>query len=211
MKNNQPLSDLEHWFSAPRLSKYSHHPDPERLYIYNARITKELLVDIGHLEVLLRNAIDRSLSATYGTDWFLSTRIPLTHQAQKSIKKARQRTHQLMTPTVLPGKIIADVSFDFWRFLFTRTYQSTVWPKILTSLTQRVSRQEFENHLGRIYKMRNRCTHHEPWARQDVQREKKETLAVLDSIHTIAELINPGAADWIAKHSTVTASLAQRT
>lgn len=127
MKNNQPLNDLEHWFSAPRLSKYSHHPDPERLYIYNARITKELLVDIGHLEVLLRNAIDRALSTTYGVNWFLSTRIPpLTHQAQKSINKARQRTHQTISPPALPGKIIADLSFDFWRFLFTRTYQSTV-------------------------------------------------------------------------------------
>lgn len=210
MKDNQPLTDLEHWFSAPRLSKYSHHPDPERLYIYNARITKELLVDIGHLEVLLRNAIDRALSATYGVDWFLSTRIPLTHQAQKTIKKARQRTHQTMNPPALPGKIIADLSFDFWRFLFTRTYQSTVWPKVLASLTHKVSREEFEYHLERIYKMRNRCAHHEPLIRLDVQREKRQTLAVLDSIHTIAELIDPGAADWIAEHSTVAASLAKR-
>ena len=58
--------------------------------------------------------------------------------------------------------------------------------------------------------MRNRCAHHEPLIRQDVQREKRQTLAVLDSIHAIAELIDPGAADWIAKHSTVTASLAKR-
>ena len=210
MEDNQPLSKLEHWFSTPRLSKYSHHQAPERLYIYNARITKELLVDIGHLEVLLRNAIDRALSATYGVDWFLSTRIPLTHQAQKSIKKACQRTRQTMNPPALPGKIIADLSFDFWRFLFTRTYQSTVWPKVLASLTHKVSREDFEYHLERIYKMRNRCAHHEPLIRLDVQREKRQTLAVLDSIHTIAELIDPDAADWIAEHSTVTASLAKR-
>lgn len=210
MKNNQPLSDLEHWFSAPRLSKYSHHPDPEQLYIYNARITKELLVDIGHLEVLLRNAIDRSLSAAYGIEWFLSTRIPLTHQAQKSIQKARQRTHQTMNPPTLPGKIIADLSFDFCRFLFTRTYQSTVWPKVLASFTHKVSREEFEYHLERIYKIRNRCAHHEPLIRLDVQRERRETLAVLGSIHAIAELIDPDAAKWIAEHSTVTASLAKR-
>lgn len=210
MKNNQPLNALEHWFSAPRLSRYSHHPDPEQLYIYNARITKELLVDIGHLEVLLRNAIDRSLSAVYGTDWFLSPGIPLTSQAQKSIKKARQRTGQTMTPPALPGKIIADLSFDFWRFLFARTYQSTIWPKFLASLTRRVSREEFEKHLERIYTMRNRCAHHEPLVRHDVQRETRETLAVLASIHEIATLIDPDAAEWIAQHSTVKTSLAHR-
>lgn len=160
--------------------------------------------------MLLRNAIDRALSATYGVGWFLSTRIPLTHQAQKSITKARQRTHHTMNPPALPGKIIADLSFDFWRFLFTRTYQSTVWPKVLASLTHKVSREDFEYHLERIYKMRNRCAHHEPLIRLDVQREKRQTLAVLDSIHTIAKLIAPGAADWIAAHSTVTASLAKR-
>lgn len=115
-----------------------------------------------------------------------------------------------MNPPALPGKIIADLSFDFWRFLFTRTYQSTVWPKVLASLTRKVSREDFEYHLERIYKMRNRCAHHEPLARLDAQREKKETLAVLDSIHAIAELIDPEAAEWIAEHSTVLASLAKR-
>ena len=95
-----------HWFSAPRISRYSHHFDPEQLYIYNSRITKELLVDIGHLEVLLRNAIDPSLSATYGTDWFLSLGIPLTSQAQKSIKKARQRTRQAMTPLLFRERLL---------------------------------------------------------------------------------------------------------
>lgn len=58
--------------------------------------------------------------------------------------------------------------------------------------------------------MRNRCAHHEPLSRLDVQREKRQTLAVLDSTHTLTELIDPDAADWIAKHSTVTASLAKR-
>ncbi len=115
-----------------------------------------------------------------------------------------------MTPTILPEKIIVDLSLDFWRFLFTRTYQSTVWPKFLSSLTRQVSREEFENHLERTYRMRNRCAHHEPLIRLDVQREKRETLAVLDSIHATAEQIDPSTADWIAEHSTVTASLAKR-
>lgn len=58
--------------------------------------------------------------------------------------------------------------------------------------------------------MRNRCAHYEPLIRLDMHRKKRQTLAVLDSIHAIAELIDPDAADWIAEHSTVTASLTKR-
>ena len=58
--------------------------------------------------------------------------------------------------------------------------------------------------------MRNRCAHHEPLVRDDVQRETRETLAVLASIHEIATLIDSDAAKWIAQHSTVKTSLAHR-
>ena len=115
-----------------------------------------------------------------------------------------------MTPTALPEKVIADLSFDFWLFLFTRTYQSTIWPNVLASLTQRISREEFENHLGRVYKMRNRCAHHEPLIRWDVNREKEEILLVLDSIHQVASLIDVDAAEWSVDHSTVTERLRHR-
>lgn len=83
------VEELEVWFSEPRLHRYRMYRNPEQVYHWNAHITKELLVDIGHLEILLRNAVDRALRQDdrYGKYWFQNPALPLSYQAQKSVVK----------------------------------------------------------------------------------------------------------------------------
>ena len=49
------MATLEGWFSAPRMARYADARDPAALYVWDARLSKALLEDISHVEVLLRN------------------------------------------------------------------------------------------------------------------------------------------------------------
>ena len=97
------------------MSRYADHPAPEALYLWNTQLTKTYLADIEHLEVLLRNCIHTALTIRYGERWFDNTRIAFSNAAGKSIRKAKNRAGGREAP---PGKIIAELSFGFWRFLW---------------------------------------------------------------------------------------------
>ena len=88
---NNPVSDLEAWFSSERMKTYSFHSDPDALYLWNTRVTKSFLEDIQHVEVLLRNCVDTAVSPRYGQRWYVHPAIPFDRQAKKSIQKAERR------------------------------------------------------------------------------------------------------------------------
>ena len=88
---NNPVSDLEAWFSSERMKTYSFHSDPDAIYLWNTRVTKSFLEDIQHVEVLLRNCVDTAVSPRYGQRWYVHPAIPFDRQAKKSIQKAERR------------------------------------------------------------------------------------------------------------------------
>lgn len=113
------------------MSRYADHPSPETLYLWNTHLTKTYLADIEHLEVLLRNSIHNALTGRYGERWFDDDRIPFNDAAKKNIRKAKNRAGKKDAPL---GKIIAELSFDFWRFLLSSHYQASVWPQVKKAL-----------------------------------------------------------------------------
>ncbi|MBF0808522.1 hypothetical protein E4U03_07855 [Rothia nasimurium] len=179
------VEELEVWFSEPRLHRYRMYRNPEHVYHWNAHITKELLVDIGHLEILLRNAVDRALRQDdrYGTYWFQNTALPLSYQAQKSVVKAVERATRRGTRPLDAGRVIAELPFDFWRYLFSKYYQATVWPKFASCLSTKVSRVEFERHLNFVYINRNRFSHHEPIVKGSYEEDLAYVQSLLTSIY----------------------------
>ena len=189
------------------MSRFRFHSDPEALYVWNTRLTKSFLEDIQHIEVLLRNHVDRTLSehptrGGYGPQWFLSEQIPFTQPAQRSISKALARAgfanHQADT-----GKVVAELSFDFWYFLFTATYTTTVWPKIARTLRGGISRERFRKELKVVYDLRNRCAHHEPVINANSDIERKYLDRCQEAIFNIANAIDSSAANWISGQSRV--------
>ena len=150
---------LSQWFSSARMSRYADHPAPEALYLWNTHLTKTYLADIEHLEVLLRNCIHAALTRRYSERWFDNGQIKFSNKAGKSICKAKGRAGGEGAP---PGKIIAELSFDFWRFLLSSYYQANIWPQVEKTLKKKPNnRQQFEGLVVTVYKMRNRCSHHE--------------------------------------------------
>lgn len=200
---------LSQWFSSARMSRYADHPDPEALYLWNTHLTKTYLADIEHLEVLLRNCIHDALTNRYGQRWFDNGRIAFSNEAGRSIHKAKKRTGGRQAPS---GKIIAELSFDFWRFLLSSYYQASVWPQVEKVLKKKPSsRQQFEDLVVVVYKMRNRCSHHESIVQQhDIPREVAHLNAVDNAIQMVANFIDPHAATWIKGNSRIPTVRAQR-
>lgn len=186
------------------MSRYADHPSPETLYLWNTHLTKTYLADIEHLEVLLRNSIHNALTGRYGERWFDDDRIPFNDAAKKNIRKAKKRAGKEGAP---PGKIIAELSFDFWRFLLSSHYQASIWPQVKKALKRTPdSRQQFEELVVIVYKMRNRCSHHESIVQQrDRAREVAHLDSVDNAIQEVADFIDPHAAVWIKDNSRVPA------
>lgn len=58
------------WLSAPRYHRYSRvaggdHALGIETYLWNSRVAAAGIVDVGHLEIAIRNAYDRELSRRY--------------------------------------------------------------------------------------------------------------------------------------------------
>ncbi|MDN4507608.1 hypothetical protein [Dietzia maris] len=121
----QDPKDLARWFSAPRISTYRHHPDPAALYAWNAQLSASYFEVIGHVEVLLRNFIsDRLEAASPLPHWYDDQqRYQFNRTAQNSINKARGR---LLVPETT-GRVVAELTFDFWRFLLVQNHEVTIW------------------------------------------------------------------------------------
>lgn len=198
---------LAKWFSAERIARYETHPHPELLYVWSTQLSKAFLEDIQHVEVLLRNTVDTALRSPiqdggYGSCWFLESSIPFTGPARNSVQKARKRTRQ-GDIVQNPGKIIAELSFDFWYFLFTPTYTATIWPKFLRHIPAQVAREEFRHELEKVYVLRNRCAHHEPLVKADITAEAAALDDYSAALKTVSHWIDPQASEWIERQSRV--------
>lgn len=197
------------------MKTYSFHPDPEALYLWNTRVTKAFLEDIQHVEVLLRNHVDTAVSPRYGQRWYTHPDIPFDGEAKKSVRKAQGRARRNRRQTPPPGRVIAELNLDFWAYLFTNRYASTIWPLIHKTLVATPasttdkggagiyvpSLTDFKCEVDVVYKLRNRCAHHEPIVRRNRQQEDARLDRAQEAIRLLTTWLNPDAAHWIASHS----------
>lgn len=135
---------LELWLSAPRLERYlvaagGDRARALRLYDWNARISAALLRDLAHFEVALRNAYDGALVAATpagSVHWtFASAAVfPPLYRTKRMRGGSAQRADINRKPREIvdaavaaaggssasPGKVIANLSFGFWRYLSSK-------------------------------------------------------------------------------------------
>jgi hypothetical protein len=198
---------LEGWVSAERLAKYRQAADPVALYEWNAELGATVFELIGHVEVVLRNAIHGQLAARSGTSaWYDDPFYRFNAHTAKDIVKAKARAgaHGRM---VTPGRVVAELTFGFWRYMLASTYQATVWPKASRAFrglprSQR-SRAAIERQVLSINDTRNRIAHQEPVFTLPAARLEADIVA-------LANEIDPQAGAWIASISRVAATLAAR-
>lgn len=207
-------------------------------YLWNISLSQALYPALQAFEIALRNNIHAVMTAAYNTPtWFKGkpagpTLEPHHHRlivdAEAKLRKRRKGNPK--SPT--PGEIIAELNLGFWVGLFNKEYDpsvhsiwrgnriTSVFPFIppdesFTKHNRRIyrTRHAISQILGRIHRLRNRVSHHEPiwyWkappeihSLDDQHRELLEvigwmnpalyeTLILLDEFPTIYEA-GPGA------------------
>ncbi|MGX9923550.1 hypothetical protein ACWIG4_27290 [Streptomyces sp. NPDC002248] len=166
------------------------------LYQWNSEAAAAFFGPLGHLEVMLRNALDarlvhRQQRRNRAREWYDDPDIPLGTQARNDIRTARRRAarHGAATPR---GKIIAELGFGFWRYLLARQYQTTLWPDLARAFPHAPSRAltPVEDPVARLHKFRNRVAHHESIWHLPLEARRDDLRAVLG-------FLDPGAARWV--------------
>ena len=143
------------------------------LYRKNIKLSQELFTVIGCFEIALRNAIDKHYTSTLGNDWlrnaaaphgiFDSNRCRLT---QTNINDAIRNLNHSYTHY----KLIAELGFGFWRYLFANNQFMAAGSTLLQILPTKprstpsiqYNHNYILNQLAVINDFRNRIAHHEP-------------------------------------------------
>jgi hypothetical protein len=77
------------------------------------------------------------------------------------LKRSKDRRKQLK---ISEGKIVAELTFYFWKRLYGPDYEQSLWRTTLkrTFPFKKLNRSDIAIQLERIYQARNRLAHHEP-------------------------------------------------
>lgn len=225
------LSDawIEDWLSADRFSTYLAAAGGSReraleLYEWNAKLSAAFLHDLSYLEVGLRNACDRQLSAATlpgDTHWsdpatllslfpVVMRRHRLTgrlHDVNKTPRGnvERARTSAVTTPHAppLPGKTVAEIMFGFWTYLLADAHEKTIWvPYLHKAFPPGTDRNRLNDSLASLRDFRNRVAHHENILNGSESERRR--------IVYVVRLLSPDALAYLQSNSEVAAVLAKR-
>ncbi|HEV7367646.1 hypothetical protein [Arenibaculum sp.] len=214
------LSALEVSLSPERMATYiaAAGGDREkaiRLYTWNTAVSAAFYGPLQGLEVAVRNAMHRQISATYGPNWYDNPQCRLDAGALNRVAGAKADLGREGYP-VDPPHVVAALAFGFWVSLLGRggymadaratraNYEMSLWRPALHRAFPHVrkSRADVHRPLDYLRTFRNRIAHHEPIF-------GRHLVADYASILEVAGWICPSTRDWIAYHSRVPEILAQ--
>lgn len=203
--------------TAERLSSYlaATHGDLDRalkLYDWNTQASAAVLATSAMVEVIVRNALDVSLRQWAdrrrgGAQWLDAA--PLDAQGMADVVKARERATRRGRDPEVHGKVVAELSFGFWRYLTASRYLTALWiPGAHAAFPNgppdlRVRREQVERRLHNLMIVRNRAAHHEPIHRRDLARDLRDAVSVVGWVH-------PQGAVWLRARSDLLQVAAER-
>jgi len=105
---------------------------------------------------------------------------------------------------VTPDRVVSELTFGFWRYMLSATYQATVWSQVSHAFqglrrSQR-NRDSIEHQVLTIADTRNRIAHQEPVFTLPVARLETDIVK-------LAGQIDPRAAAWLRSVSRVSSVL----
>ncbi|MCS6568206.1 hypothetical protein NYQ35_05260 [Curtobacterium flaccumfaciens pv. flaccumfaciens] len=207
--------ELERLITADRLRSYAGRTGSStealRLYEWNMRAAAAVMELTGVVEVFARNALDRELcawaSSRTGPPWFDIA--PLDSRGRADLAKARARAGREGRRPEVHGRVIAELSFGFWRYLVESRYHTSLWvPGLHRAFPHgpdnlRIRRSEVARRLQQLHFVRNRAAHHEPIHARNLQRDHDFALELLG-------WISPDAASWAEGTTSIEAVLRAR-
>lgn len=172
--------DFENIVSAERLNRYLDACNGDKrkaqtLYRCNLVASEAMLSVVSYFEVALRNAIDKHLSASLGSDWLRDSvmrggifDIPILRKTHDIINNAYHRVERDAGYT--HSKLLAEMEFGIWKYMFSPVqYRQTgrnllhIFPnKPRSSREAQYNQTTIFNELDKVNSLRNRIAHHEP-------------------------------------------------
>lgn len=200
--------------SPERMATYTAAADGDRekamrLYTWNTAISAAFYGPLQGLEVALRNAMHRELTATYGLDWYDNPACRFDAGALRRIAAAKEDVRR-EGHAVDPPHLVASLSFGFWVSILgsggrgpahdpgKRNYEMSLWRPCLYRAFPGVKmrRADIHRQLDFLGTFRNRIAHYEPIFARHLEADYR-------SILTVAGWICPKTRDWIEHHSRV--------
>ncbi len=172
---------MEAWLSAPRYKRYLEiAKNDDRLaldlYFWNIGLAQTVLRDVSFFEIALRNAYDRSISATWSGSkhWLFDEASPVRRPIFRTNKRGMVNDanrinrnaidHLANNLGVSPSfdKVISNLSLGFWAHMTDRSHERVLWiPALHKAWPEATSRSEINARIARINNVRNRAAHHE--------------------------------------------------
>ncbi len=224
---------IDDWLGTARFHAYVNacHGDRARalaLYDWNVTLGQALMRDIAHFEIAMRNVYDTTIDGLWanGTHWLLDPDSPAVTPIWR-VKKDRSGLKRGSDVNYLnrravdaairkcggtkatPGKVIAELSFGFWRHLTAASHEKTLWvPYLHHAYPAKTQRKAIDDVIGNINTVRNRIAHHEPIFDRPIAAQEPAQLHT-DLMHVLS-LLAPDAHQHLAPNSTVTTVIGQR-
>ncbi|QWL27355.1 hypothetical protein [Rathayibacter toxicus] len=196
--------------AAERLGSYLDASDGDvsdafALYEWNMRAAASIMELTSMVEVLARNALDRELR-----DWAHQRRagaswldvVPLAQQGAADIQKARDRATRRRRRPKVHGRVVAELSLGFWRYLVESRYLTTLWvPATHRAFPAgnpdfRTRQEDVAFRMQRLTFIRNRAAHHEPIHSRILGEDLRSAM-------DLAAWISPVAANWVNATSSL--------
>ncbi|MFJ4295435.1 hypothetical protein [Curtobacterium sp. NPDC089689] len=173
-------------------------------YEWNMRASASVMELTGVVEVFVRNALDSELHRLarrrQWSSWLDD--LPLDTRGRADLAKARMRASRNGRRPEVHGRVVAELSFGFWRYLVESRYLTTLWtPALHRSFPlgdgDLLARQRrVRERLQQLHFVRNRAAHHEPIHARDLERDHDYAIELLG-------WISPVAAEWTAETTSL--------
>nr|WP_296066317.1 Abi family protein [uncultured Actinoplanes sp.] len=178
------------------------------LYAWNADLSAAVAKTIGHVEIILRNALHETLvdwsAKRFGDErWYLDPGRYLQPRATEDIRAARRRATQTGRSET-SGRVVAELNLGFWRFLLAKHYDETLWRSALYRAFPGENRRRVIHDAATVLHLcRNRVAHHEPIFNRPIGDIRFAVLA-------LADWICPVGRAWIERRCRIEAAWMER-
>lgn len=166
------FENLEKAISKDRLEHYSKifETNDKKIiiqkYLLNVELSKALYFPLQTLETTLRNSIHFVLSEKLNNEfWFEDTTFinPKTIE-KRDILNARDKIDTSKDQTT--GRIISELSFGFWSYLFGRYYEQKIWNRYVKQIFPNIPknmaiRKKLSERINTIKNLRNKVFHYD--------------------------------------------------
>ena len=168
--NDELFANLENSISKDRITHYSNIFNTQskkiiiQKYLLNVELSKSLYFPLQTFEITLRNNIHTVLSDKLNNEfWFEDINFINSKTIEKGdIATARNKIDKIKQQT--PGRIISELNFGFWTYLFGTYYQQKIWDRYTKFIfpnipRKKATRNNLSQKINTIKNLRNKIFH----------------------------------------------------